>query len=299
MKIAFHIGYHKTATTWLQKEYLPRHHQIGAIYRTSHPQQNPLINYLISTPEQKFDAGHCRALLDEQISLVSAGGQQHVAVVSAERLSGFPLSGGFDSVYIAGRIQKVAPEARIFMVVREQADMITSVYKQMVLEGYPGSLEQMLNSKNWKMAGFNRAFYEYDAMIKEYQKRFGPEKVLALPYEMMRYTPEDFINRLCRFLDIDFVPAPEAKKVVNKALPSRSIKFLSHLNKYRKTEINPYPSIRIPNRMIDALVDTHVSMTSRDIELLSAQARRELHEYYRPSNDRLKDLIGIDFHAFK
>ena len=56
-------------------------------------------------------------------------------VVSFERFSGNPFSGGYDSKEIADRLVQVFPDARVLVVVREQRSMIVSTYKQYVREG--------------------------------------------------------------------------------------------------------------------------------------------------------------------
>jgi len=49
-----------------------------------------------------------------------------VPVLSAERLSGNPDSGGYDSVHVAEYLAATFPEARVLIVIREQADMLVS-----------------------------------------------------------------------------------------------------------------------------------------------------------------------------
>ena len=56
-------------------------------------------------------------------------------VVSFERFSGNPFSGGYDSKEIADRLVRVFPDARVLVIVREQRSMIVSTYKKYVREG--------------------------------------------------------------------------------------------------------------------------------------------------------------------
>jgi hypothetical protein len=65
-----------------------------------------------------------------------------VPVLSAERLSGNPDSGGYDSVHVAEYLAATFPEARVLIVIREQADMLVSSYKRYVRNGGPGTLRQ-------------------------------------------------------------------------------------------------------------------------------------------------------------
>ena len=65
-----------------------------------------------------------------------------VPVLSAERLSGNPDSGGYDSVHVAEYLAATFPEARVLIVIREQADMLVSGYERYVRNGGPGTLRQ-------------------------------------------------------------------------------------------------------------------------------------------------------------
>ena len=51
-----------------------------------------------------------------------------VPVISHERLSGYPHSGGHDSKEIAHRLAAVFPNAKVVIVIREQKSMILSNY---------------------------------------------------------------------------------------------------------------------------------------------------------------------------
>lgn len=56
-------------------------------------------------------------------------------VLSAERLSGNPHSGGYDSLQTAKRLHRLFPQAKVLVVVREQTEEILSCYNQYVRAG--------------------------------------------------------------------------------------------------------------------------------------------------------------------
>ena len=87
-----------------------------------------------------FDAATVRQTFWPGIEKASARGL--VPVLSAERLSGNPHSGGYDSVQIAERLATAFPEGRVLIVIREQTEMLVSAYKQYVKVGGAGTLRQ-------------------------------------------------------------------------------------------------------------------------------------------------------------
>ena len=94
--VLIHLGYHKTASTWFQKALFAE-----SKFGFQMSQQNrshvhaafctPLIS---NHPENK----HVNSIVNEANEVTSSG---KIFVLSHERLSGYPASGGFDSINIA------------------------------------------------------------------------------------------------------------------------------------------------------------------------------------------------------
>ena len=300
MDVAFHIGYHKTATSWLQQIYFTAHPGIEMIADSAAPWGDPLLRCLIATSDRKFNPQQCQDLLGQRVSALEASNSDNcVSVVSAERLSGYPMSGGFDSLSIAQRLHSVEPQAKIVMVVREQVEMISSVYKQMVSEGYPGRFSDMLHSRSWKTVGFDPAYFEYDILVNRYQSLFGKDNVLVLPYERMRSDSAEFIRQLCDFLDVAVIESPKAKKTINRSLADISLNMTRRMNHYRRSELNPYPVFNIPKR-VRALLIKLISVASQMIPIvqqnfMSEQQKRWITDYYKDSNTRLNELTAINY----
>lgn len=299
MDIAFHIGYHKTASSWLQQVYFPAHPAIAMIADSANPWDDPMLRCLIATSDRKFNSHLCSDVLNQKIvALEMRGGGKCVSLVSAERLSGHPISGGFDSFRIAERIHCVAPEARIVMVIREQIKMISSVYKQMVSEGYPGRFDDMLHSRNWKTVGFDPGFYEYDILIDKYHSLFGRHNVLVLPYELMCIDSGEFVRQLCSFLDVAVIDPPKNEQTINRSLPASRLNVIRFMNRFRRSELNPYPVFNIPEKMrklLMKLIAVALRKSAVQQHFMTDEQRVWIADYYKESNERLSKLVGIDF----
>src|SRR5262245_6185327 len=92
----------------------------------------------------EFDAAAVRATFEPALRKIRDQGL--LPVVSNERLSGHPSSGGYDSKEIADRLAAVFPEGRVLIVIREQHSVIESVYKQYVLAGGPSPFELFVDA---------------------------------------------------------------------------------------------------------------------------------------------------------
>jgi hypothetical protein len=300
MNIAFHIGYHKTATTWLQNVYFRSHPQIRLLSNSSQPWNDRFLRGLIASSDRNYSVSQCRNILEEIVS----GREKDMTslfLFSAERLSGHPFSGGFDSFRIAERIKACCPDAKILCVIRSQIDMIASVYKLLIEEGYTGKIESLFSGRHWKTVGFDMDMYRYDILIEKYQSLFGRKNVCVFSYEEMRNSMKRVLEDICEFFEVAYVPLPEkmyAKKV-NESLPNGGLAILRFLNHFRKTELNPFPvfSIRAglyANEGLHGKVAGLIKRVSPKAELLNDVLKSQIREYYRESNKRLPGIIGRD-----
>jgi hypothetical protein len=194
--LLIHIGYHKTATTWLQ-EHLFRNASLGFAVRNG---ADRVLREFVSRGPFVFDPARTQtALLKHALDMPASA---HIPVITQERLSGSPHTGGYDSQSIASRLKQVFPEARILVVIREQQAIILSGYKQYVRNGGRQSLGRYLappdNGAN-HIPAFRYEFFEYHYLIQYYQSLFGSGQVLVLPYESFVRQPHEFVSQIRSF----------------------------------------------------------------------------------------------------
>ena len=179
MKTTFHVGYHRTGTSWLQQICFSMHPQVTLISDFREPWRDSLLDYLIRTPAAKFDSRNCKEKLKQRISTGGNYTKDNAIVVSSERLSGHPFSGGYDRFRIAERIQSIGEDVRIICVIRNQAKIMPSIYAQLIMEGYLGSLQSLWDCKCWKTAGFDRSFMNMTFWLADIRPCLGPETFVS------------------------------------------------------------------------------------------------------------------------
>ncbi|MBX9695991.1 MAG: sulfotransferase [Cyanobacteria bacterium] len=190
--ILFHIGYHKTGTTWLQA-HLFTNSDLGLRLM-----DRDFVRTRMMVPGPfEFDANGTREQFNSMVSKIEA--TQLTPVISNEGLSGSPHAGGYNSKELADRIYAVCPQARILIVVREQQSAILSNYAQYVSIGGRASLQDYVQpKKRWqtRIPLFRLEHFKYHLLVSYYKKLFGANNVTVLPYELFVAEPEQFVERV-------------------------------------------------------------------------------------------------------
>jgi len=296
MQPLVHIGYHKTGTTWLQREVFSSSaagfSQLGGAQR------------LIAVNAFSFKPRKVRKQMERRIGEVLDRGL--TPVLSSERLSGAPHFGGYDSEIIADRLAAVFPNSRIMVVIREQKEMFLSIYKQYIRRGGAASLRQYLAAPRdgYWMPQFRFEYLEYHRLISRYQDLFGARNVLVLPYELLRSRPGDFLAKVSGFMDMP--PAEPRNRPMNVSLSALSLSLRRHANRYVVLDpVNPAPPFDFPRsheilerscRAVDAIAPK--SLLERHERRWRHRAAREVGNRYSHSNARTAALTGLALRTF-
>ena len=240
MTILFHIGFHKTGSTWLQQKYFSNSSNFNLINNSVEPWKDILIKNIVSNTSDDININELSQ------SFKSLCIPNKINVVSAERLSGHPISGGYDALSIANNLYTLYPKAKILIVKRDAISFTKSVYKQMIVEGYAGTANEFLSGNNWKTCGPKQQYFLQDKTIRTYEGIFGAENVLTLGFENFVSNKKEFINDIEQFLNIKTKFNDNLhEEVINRTFSNKRLKALRLLNVFRKTEINRFPAINL------------------------------------------------------
>ena len=223
------------------------------------------------------------------------------------------LYGAYDSARIARRLADTFPEARVLVVFREQRQMILSSYRQYVSTGGLLSLEDYLRPPRPRYPHpwpFSPLHFEYDRLIALYRELFDEARVLALPYELFRSDPQEFVVRITAFVGIQ--PPPEAVAalpfsfVENPAWPTTTLGARRRANILLGGRLNPWAPLDAKAGLGGVLRRSLRTVGSRAPDRVAASATRRLSmtveaavgDRYRESNRRTAELTGIDLATF-
>jgi hypothetical protein len=134
--------------------------------------------------------------------VLSRGGG--VRVLSHERFLGYPFAGGQDAKSIAERLHGLMPNAKILIVIREQRDLMRSLYVQYLRRVGSQSLHDLVSRKlEWRLPQFSKSYLEFDRPLDWYAQRFGKNNLLVLPYELLRFNQTLFVNDIMDFCGLE------------------------------------------------------------------------------------------------
>lgn len=305
-----HVGYYKTASTWLEQRLFtaPPFHQPW--------ERIPFAETVIDPADWDFDPDEARARLaalarpaPAQTGAAGAApgapGTQAfpVAVLSHERLSGSPHAGGYDAPRLAERLAALFPDARVLVVVREQRAHVLSCYRQYVREGGATSLRRYLEpprASRWDMPALEAGFFCYDRLVARYQELFGPERVCVLAYEQLRADPVAFAAAVCGHAGVAAPPAVPTD-VVNPGLCGATLACKRWVNWVAfRDRLNPAAPIDSP-RLRYGIREAFRALDRRLPARLRAASDRRLERTvaawaagrFSASNRRLAELTGL------
>jgi Sulfotransferase family len=304
--VLVHIGYHKTGSRWLRFLFFGNPQTgFGWVDKTGpdHP-----VRRLVGARPFEFDAASSRAEFDPLLRRIEEDGL--FPVVSFERFSGNPFSGGYDSKEIANRLAEVFPEARVLVVVREQRSMIVSTYKQYVREGGALPARKFMlppASRSMRVPWFDLRHFEYHHLLSYYRHLFGPDAVLALTYEQFVGDPRSFVEELARFagrpLDNETLASLPFESRTNPGPPATAIAARRLLNGLGvRSDLNPAPLFPSPafwrlGKRIDRAALAPRRVVVREEEKLRQVVADTVGDRYVESNRRTAELIGVDLGA--
>jgi hypothetical protein len=287
-----HIGFHKTATSWMQQRWYPRHPRLAVPF-----DYWEIAEHLVYPDPLHYDATATREWF------LAAAPADRVSVLSAERLSGTPHAGGYDRVEIADRIAETFPYARVWMVVREQVAMVASLWRQYVFEGGRLPLDRYVRSVSPELKpGFRFEHLDYAPLVRHYQKRLGDDRVLVTTYEDFRRDPQPTLDALCDFIGVDRLPPQgDERSLVNRGLSDRSARVLRAVNavsRFERMPEEPVADLRLRAPVARVLRKLDRAGTAWSAAAGVEDRVRELvgDRYDEPNRD-LATLLGVDLAA--
>lgn len=300
LPVLLHIGYHKTASSLLQTTIFDRADH-GFMRPLDEPRHQLVVDFVRPGP---FSYAPESVRAKYQAHLQTASSKGLTMVLSHERLSGYPPSGGYDSRTLADRLHETFPEAAVLIVIREQASLINSMYSQYISDGGDMSLKHYLSAPQphlMRVPSFSFDFYEFHRLIDYYQNLFGKGQVLAIPYEILRRDPAAFIERIASFCGKPVQEAP-ALGSVNSQRPmlmqicQRYINRFFSDNQLSRQALVPCTRLARGFRRLEPVFKglTGERWDQRQRKRQLDVIKEAIGQRYGPSNRQTSELINVD-----
>jgi hypothetical protein len=176
MRNIFHVGYHKTATTWFQKNFYPFVDNISFVEREK------IKDFFYFKKDINFLSENDLVFCDEELS-----GNIHNNGLSE-----------FLTDNVAHKISKFS-NPKIIIFLRNQYDVITSSYLQYIKEGGTYSIQKYIYHNDFDKPNrsplFSLDHFNYHKKISLYSQKVGSENIFIYLYEDFVLDPQNFIKK--------------------------------------------------------------------------------------------------------
>ena len=297
-----HLGLHRTGSTWFQTRVLDGRdgRPVNACADRAESTRR-----LVLARDLDYDPSSTRDWAAEAFARAAREG--HAPVMSNERFSGNPAAGWNDAERTARRIADAIPDAKVLLVVREQVDLLRSIWLQQIRIGGICGIEDFLRPPepgDHRLPVPDPSFLMFDRYVDLLDEAFGRDRVLVLPFEMLRSDTGAFLARVAAFSGIPMPPPADAGPVY--AAPSllwsavmRRVNLLSCRTSLHRAP--PFPSLHGPGKRLAGLADrlaTARGERRRRARATSAIRQRLASLPLVDSNRRLGERLSLDLADF-
>jgi len=296
-----HIGFPKTASTWLQ-QVIFNDEKLGFLAPWG-GQSGEAIQQFVIPDSFHFSAESAFKVFEP--GLQEAAKRAMVPVISHESLAGNQFKGTYYGKEVADRIHAVFPEARILMLIREQKSMVLSSYREHIKMGGIKTLKRFIGAESRK-PGFaplcQLSYLEYELLIAYYQKLFGVDNILVLPFELLKQKQQVFGQKILNFVGLDGIPEYR-QETKNVGFKGATIEFRRKLNFFFQSDDFGGAQLPLTWRIAQKLSVTFdrlvpQSMHKSSEEQLKQFVAQTVGDSFRESNQKTSHLIGINLADF-
>ena len=239
-EVIIHIGLHKTATTFLQKEFFPLHGKASG-YIDARKQLRRFLDYILYSHDFEFDPQQAISIFKRESRQAGAAGEK--ILLSDEQFCGSPWDNAVCRKSYFDRLNAVFSTAKFIIVLRNQEDMIRSLYLQYIKTGGTASWKAFLSHKKHPLSIGLKGYLDYGAYIKYMVESVGIERVGCFFYEDMKKTPIPFLETIASFSGFKIEDQDVLKIINRKKNPSVSdfwVGPMRFINIFFKTYRQPF-----------------------------------------------------------
>lgn len=204
-----HIGHHKCGSTFLQYEVFPKLPALK-VFTELELEKDPKLRENI--------LAFCRAAnlyYDPQIERELAESWKEFNALAYEGFvgHGWESTAGYHLEPVARRLNRIYPEAKVLIVIREQASFLRSWYLGDVMVGVIGRFEYWFKRKRENQL---LDWIKYAPIIELYQNLFGKDNVVVETFEGLfsHHSLNGMLNRLG--IDSEGLDQVKTDRIVNR-----------------------------------------------------------------------------------
>ena len=243
MEVILHLGIHKTASTFLQKEVFP--HIKNSLF-LNREKSKPFKDYILYTDDFLFSADTAIGLFKQLIEDHAESDSSSQVIISDEEYYGNPFWGSIDRKRNIDRLlQTFDKNIKVLLVLRNQVGLFSSLYNQYVKTGGTATLHQFYTYKKYPLI-VSEDYFMFDRYIKYISSRVSPAALNVCLYEDFLANREVFIRAIFRFLGREDVWIElRLEKTTNSSIPANFLPLMRFFNMLTRSPKEPFLLVSI------------------------------------------------------
>jgi hypothetical protein len=225
----------RTASTFFQREVFPKVKDFS-FWNVDKSQYSAPFQRLLYQDDTLYND------FDSQIDLGFPYGEN--ILVSNELFVGQSLFlAGTNRSRNAHRLKQIFPNAEIILFLRNQADLLESLYSIAIYSGKTKRPEGFIRFDDQRSDSTDPLYpsfspveqieqYYYTSIYRLYRSKF--ERVHVFLYEDFRDDPAEFLSNFCRLLAIELTEEIDFGKRANTSLSARQLEYLRRTNSLKE-----------------------------------------------------------------
>ncbi|MDT8412955.1 MAG: hypothetical protein RQ875_10860 [Vicingaceae bacterium] len=295
-KTYIHIGMPRTATTFFQHKVFPELSGYS-YYGTETTHYSEVFNKLLYADDSFYDKTIFEIFLNST--------KQNNLILSNELFCGQSTYFNFaNRTTIANRLYELFPKANILLVLRNQIDLLQSLYAINVQWKETKKIDEFIwmnnSGKTKRDSGgatptyFNTTEgyesldgYDYNLLIKTYKERF--ENVTVLLFEEFLTSPTSFTEKLAAFFNLDkelVIKLISDSNAINEGVTKVQAEKLIKLNRFYEWSEATAFNKKIYNKFKRSILQNNRNV---DKPRFSSEKTAELKTYFKPLNTKLNN----------
>jgi hypothetical protein len=248
MDIYLHIGYMKCASTFLQSRIFKKLEQEGKVNYLGpyvSKEMRTIYKYLCTVDGFTYDEDYVMGLLRDQL-------KPGKNIISSEGMVGSLFYKAQNNIEIARRLKSLFPEAKVLVMVRNQYDLLISLYSHFIREGASISLHEFCRYRDGDFMPIDHRFSIWDHsmtidllnfnnLVDYYASLFGRDQVMVLPMEIIFKHQTYLATQIQQFLELDGAVVIEQSTAVNAGYSAGQLRVARILNRLFVSHHNRYP----------------------------------------------------------
>ncbi len=293
----FHLGFHKTGTSYLQAHVFPRirNYNTFSWAECDHIFRSLITDnvafYQLEETKKRWQALQADSALPSFFSYEEFMGPLF-----------YQSSPNLETK--VKRLKQLGTE-KVILSIRNQLGMLDSIYRQYIQKG---GVVKSIDFLDADLRIFNLDYCNYGPIIKYLITEFGRENVLVVMHEELKTDEQSFLAKIESFTGAEIADRTAEMKTtgrgVNRSISNMSIGLLRRFNHLSYNYFRPSSLIskklksrRMRNLLQNQLDPVLLSKFSNRNNFLQKQ-RAELEDYYRSGNRELDEIYNLNLGNF-